>query len=60
MLPSISVRFSPICCHATVNAITRHVVAGRLASWLVALDDALAKILEAEYRLARLVFPVIF
>ncbi len=46
--------------HATVNAITRHVVTGRLASWLVALDDYLSENTRAEYRLALvLVFPVI-
>ncbi len=46
MPPSISVRFSQSAA-TPVNAITRHVAAGRLwASWLVALDDCFGEILE--------------
>ncbi len=52
-------QFSQSAATLTVNAITRHVVASRLASWLVALDIYLG-ILE-EYRLALvLVFPSYF
>ncbi len=57
MLPSISVRFSQSA--ATRSTPSRAVVAGRLASWLVALDGALANTRAEYHALSSLVFPVI-